>query len=173
MVGGFGFWVSAVASPDGSWTCKACGNVNYPFRTTCNRRNCGVEKPVEAVGGPGSEGQVRCAPQPSWWEGGRVREEGFRGRGGWDADAASRTVAVYSEDDDDVVHGCTPERRSSRRLVVRRTSSVVRRPSSSILVVLGFGFWVSMRSLCHSCSLVSLRPLPHPAHSRLEGGGWV
>ena len=79
MVGGFGFWVSAVASPDGSWTCKACGNVNYPFRTTCNRRNCGVEKPVEAVGGPGSEGQVRTPavvrPSPAaagvgGWEGG-------------------------------------------------------------------------------------------------------
>ncbi|GBG91822.1 hypothetical protein CBR_g53713 [Chara braunii] len=31
--------------PDGSWTCKSCGNVNYPFRTKCNRRNCGAERP--------------------------------------------------------------------------------------------------------------------------------
>ncbi|BBM97153.1 hypothetical protein MPTK1_1g03400 [Marchantia polymorpha subsp. ruderalis] len=33
--------------PDGSWTCEACGNVNYPFRTKCNRRNCGADKPTE------------------------------------------------------------------------------------------------------------------------------
>eukprot|EP00245_Coleochaete_scutata_P017101 TRINITY_DN8225_c0_g1_i1.p1 TRINITY_DN8225_c0_g1~~TRINITY_DN8225_c0_g1_i1.p1 ORF type:complete len:289 (-),score=40.98 TRINITY_DN8225_c0_g1_i1:1392-2258(-) len=31
-------------APDGSWTCKQCGNVNYPFRTKCNRRNCGAER---------------------------------------------------------------------------------------------------------------------------------
>uniref|UniRef100_A0A0D6R1Y0 RanBP2-type domain-containing protein n=1 Tax=Araucaria cunninghamii TaxID=56994 RepID=A0A0D6R1Y0_ARACU len=33
--------------PEGSWECQKCGNVNYPFRTKCNRRNCGAEKPSE------------------------------------------------------------------------------------------------------------------------------
>lgn len=33
--------------PDGSWTCEACGNVNYPFRAKCNRRNCGADKPSD------------------------------------------------------------------------------------------------------------------------------
>jgi len=33
--------------PDGSWTCEACGNVNYPFRAKCNRRNCGADKPTD------------------------------------------------------------------------------------------------------------------------------
>lgn len=36
------------APPEGSWTCK-CGNVNYPFRTHCNRKNCGEEKPTDAA----------------------------------------------------------------------------------------------------------------------------
>eukprot|EP00270_Netrium_digitus_P007466 TRINITY_DN2176_c0_g1_i2.p1 TRINITY_DN2176_c0_g1~~TRINITY_DN2176_c0_g1_i2.p1 ORF type:complete len:279 (-),score=15.78 TRINITY_DN2176_c0_g1_i2:487-1323(-) len=33
--------------PEGSWTCKECSNINYPFRTKCNRRNCGAERPSE------------------------------------------------------------------------------------------------------------------------------
>lgn len=46
------------APPDGSWTCKACGNVNYPFRTQCNRRNCGVEKPTDTMA-PGTAPSVQ------------------------------------------------------------------------------------------------------------------
>ena len=38
--------------PDGSWTCDACGNVNYPFRVKCNRRNCGADKPTESKAPP-------------------------------------------------------------------------------------------------------------------------
>eukprot|EP00959_Pyramimonas_sp_CCMP1952_P175465 3666997-Pyramimonas_sp.AAC.1 len=41
-------------APDGSWSCK-CGNVNYPFRTKCNRRNCGLDRdapPGEAAPAP-------------------------------------------------------------------------------------------------------------------------
>ncbi|KNA09009.1 hypothetical protein SOVF_157590 [Spinacia oleracea] len=33
--------------PDGSWKCEKCGNINYPFRTKCNRQNCGADKPAE------------------------------------------------------------------------------------------------------------------------------
>jgi hypothetical protein len=40
--------------PDGSWTCESCGNVNYPFRTKCNRRNCGADKPIETKPSNGS-----------------------------------------------------------------------------------------------------------------------
>ncbi|GMP26820.1 hypothetical protein CsSME_00003101 [Camellia sinensis var. sinensis] len=32
---------------DGSWKCEKCNNINYPFRTKCNRQNCGVDKPSE------------------------------------------------------------------------------------------------------------------------------
>ncbi|KAH0436240.1 hypothetical protein IEQ34_026437 [Dendrobium chrysotoxum] len=33
--------------PDGSWKCEKCNNINYPFRTKCNRQNCGAERPSE------------------------------------------------------------------------------------------------------------------------------
>lgn len=33
--------------PEGSWKCEKCNNINYPFRTKCNRQNCGVDKPAE------------------------------------------------------------------------------------------------------------------------------
>lgn len=33
--------------PDGSWKCEKCSNINYPFRTKCNRQNCGADKPAE------------------------------------------------------------------------------------------------------------------------------
>lgn len=33
--------------PDGSWKCEKCNNINYPFRTKCNRQNCGADKPLE------------------------------------------------------------------------------------------------------------------------------
>jgi len=33
--------------PEGSWKCNKCGNINYPFRTKCNRQNCGADKPSE------------------------------------------------------------------------------------------------------------------------------
>lgn len=32
-------------APEGSWTCAGCGNVNWPTRTACNKRNCGLPKP--------------------------------------------------------------------------------------------------------------------------------
>ncbi|CAI7856202.1 unnamed protein product [Closterium sp. NIES-53] len=34
------------AAPDGSWACSECGNVNYPFRSHCNRRHCGRPRPT-------------------------------------------------------------------------------------------------------------------------------
>ncbi|KAK3243725.1 hypothetical protein CYMTET_46637 [Cymbomonas tetramitiformis] len=35
-------------APDGSWICS-CGNVNYPFRTKCNRRNCGLDRKTDST----------------------------------------------------------------------------------------------------------------------------
>ncbi|CAM6081965.1 unnamed protein product [Calypogeia fissa] len=46
--------------PDGSWTCEACGNVNYPFRMKCNRRNCGADKPTEV-----KQPAISSSPLPS------------------------------------------------------------------------------------------------------------
>lgn len=40
--------------PEGSWKCEKCNNINYPFRTKCNRQNCGAEKPSEAKKSPRS-----------------------------------------------------------------------------------------------------------------------
>jgi len=41
--------------PEGSWKCEKCNNINYPFRTKCNRQNCGAEKPSESTKSPSPE----------------------------------------------------------------------------------------------------------------------
>ena len=33
-------------APEGSWTCPECNNLNYPFRTVCNRKGCSYSKPT-------------------------------------------------------------------------------------------------------------------------------
>jgi hypothetical protein len=38
--------------PEGSWKCEKCNNINYPFRTKCNRQNCGADKPAESTKSP-------------------------------------------------------------------------------------------------------------------------
>lgn len=38
--------------PEGSWKCEKCNNINYPFRTKCNRQNCGADKPSEKKESP-------------------------------------------------------------------------------------------------------------------------
>lgn len=38
--------------PEGSWKCEKCNNINYPFRTKCNRQNCGADKPSETKSSP-------------------------------------------------------------------------------------------------------------------------
>jgi len=35
-----------MGGPPGSWICRECSNLNYPSRTVCNRRTCGVPRPV-------------------------------------------------------------------------------------------------------------------------------
>lgn len=41
--------------PEGSWKCEKCNNINYPFRTKCNRQNCGAEKPTESKKSPSNQ----------------------------------------------------------------------------------------------------------------------
>lgn len=41
-------WQSEQKTPEGSWKCEKCNNINYPFRTKCNRQNCGADKPSES-----------------------------------------------------------------------------------------------------------------------------
>jgi len=38
--------------PEGSWKCEKCNNINYPFRTKCNRQNCGADKPADSDKSP-------------------------------------------------------------------------------------------------------------------------
>ncbi|GMP31101.1 hypothetical protein CsSME_00005456 [Camellia sinensis var. sinensis] len=38
--------------PDGSWKCEKCNNINYPFRTKCNRQSYGADKPFEGHKSP-------------------------------------------------------------------------------------------------------------------------
>lgn len=38
-------------APDGNWNCPYCGNVNYPSRTVCNARKCGMPRPAGGGGG--------------------------------------------------------------------------------------------------------------------------
>lgn len=40
--------------PEGSWKCERCNNINFPFRTKCNRQNCGADKPSEPNESPSS-----------------------------------------------------------------------------------------------------------------------
>lgn len=42
--GGGGGAGGAANAPAGSWTCDACGNINWPGRTSCNRRTCGLPR---------------------------------------------------------------------------------------------------------------------------------
>ncbi|XP_074573004.1 ranBP2-type zinc finger protein At1g67325-like [Curcuma longa] len=35
---------------DGDWTCPQCGNVNFSFRTACNRGSCGAARPSASPG---------------------------------------------------------------------------------------------------------------------------
>jgi len=46
--GGAGMGVKGTVSideaPDGSWVCQGCQNVNWPGRTSCNKRNCGLPR---------------------------------------------------------------------------------------------------------------------------------
>ncbi|KAK7256413.1 hypothetical protein RIF29_29859 [Crotalaria pallida] len=34
-----------VSRKDGDWTCPSCGNLNFSFRTVCNRGTCGTPRP--------------------------------------------------------------------------------------------------------------------------------
>lgn len=46
---------ASATPPEGSWTCSGCGNVNYPFRTHCNRTNCRLERPAAPAAAPAPE----------------------------------------------------------------------------------------------------------------------
>jgi len=56
--------------PEGSWKCEQCNNINYPFRTKCNRPQCGAEKPSQTNNVNDSvtdqHNQV-CVSEPSVW----------------------------------------------------------------------------------------------------------
>lgn len=47
---------------DGDWTCPQCGNVNFGFRTVCNRGKCGAPRPTNTPQRRGS------APLPNNFE---------------------------------------------------------------------------------------------------------
>lgn len=43
---GAGTGAATPAAPEGSWVCPACQNVNWPTRTVCNKRTCGLPRSV-------------------------------------------------------------------------------------------------------------------------------
>ena len=49
------------AGPEGSWTCPACGNVNYANRTRCNMRRCALPRPGLAGAEPGEDSAAPSA----------------------------------------------------------------------------------------------------------------
>mmetsp|Transcript_31534 Transcript_31534/g.86864 ORF Transcript_31534/g.86864 Transcript_31534/m.86864 type:complete len:289 (+) Transcript_31534:135-1001(+) len=64
----------AAAVPEGAWTCKGCGNVNFAHRNVCNTRKCAMPRAMSdfdvAVATPESSGEGKPAAQnPSGQEG--------------------------------------------------------------------------------------------------------
>jgi len=63
------------APPDGAWVCIACQNINFPTRTSCNGKTCGMPR-CEIDGGPPAQGAltnnlnplpvISSAPEGSW-----------------------------------------------------------------------------------------------------------
>eukprot|EP00747_Dinoflagellata_sp_TGD_P099022 gnl/TRDRNA2_/TRDRNA2_167617_c0_seq4.p1 gnl/TRDRNA2_/TRDRNA2_167617_c0~~gnl/TRDRNA2_/TRDRNA2_167617_c0_seq4.p1 ORF type:complete len:220 (+),score=34.17 gnl/TRDRNA2_/TRDRNA2_167617_c0_seq4:103-762(+) len=51
--------------PPGSWMCLACSNVNFPNRTSCNKKTCGQPRAAVDGGYPGSA-NAASAPTGSW-----------------------------------------------------------------------------------------------------------
>merc|ERR1719375_2376005 len=59
--------------PEGSWTCGTCGNVNWPLRTTCNNKACGLPRDMASYsevspqeGGGTDGGSSEGHPEGSW-----------------------------------------------------------------------------------------------------------
>jgi len=73
-----GSWAGRAApggDPAGSWVCTVCGNTNWPLRTTCNQKNCGLPRdqvdggPAPAAAAPAisaANGAGAAAPEGSW-----------------------------------------------------------------------------------------------------------
>jgi len=65
QLGGFGlpglggFAAPRGPHPDGSWLCPGCNNINWPRRTTCNKKECGQPKPINAQAPPAAPGSYQ------------------------------------------------------------------------------------------------------------------
>lgn len=53
-------------APEGSWRCSSCGNINFPSRTTCNARNCGLPRDSVDGGPPPKPSGGLTPPEGSW-----------------------------------------------------------------------------------------------------------
>lgn len=62
-------------APDGSWACASCGNVNFPLRTTCNRKVCGMPREM-SDGGPPPSGFVNAPAGKGMRAGGQASQGG-------------------------------------------------------------------------------------------------
>lgn len=49
---------AAKSMEEGSWVCLACGNVNFPGRTSCNARSCGRPRSEVDGGAPTASGRA-------------------------------------------------------------------------------------------------------------------
>jgi len=50
------------AVPEGSWSCVACGNINWPTRDTCNKRSCGRPRSEVDGGQPAAPAPYAARP---------------------------------------------------------------------------------------------------------------
>lgn len=50
--------------PEGSWVCSGCKNVNWPMRTSCNNKKCGLAREYADDGPPCPKADK--APDGSW-----------------------------------------------------------------------------------------------------------
>lgn len=67
--GGKGGGGKGETPPDGSWVCAGCKNVNWPLRSTCNKKGCGLAREQADIGPPDPTPGIMAGGQPGGQQG--------------------------------------------------------------------------------------------------------